>query len=56
MTVEELITFLSQYDDDCFVQMMKCADGNPLDDDVAIRDAVAIESAKNLTYIVLIPE
>lgn len=56
MKVSELIGFLEQYDGDCAVKMLQCADDNPLTDDVPIKDALGVESAKFDTYIVLIPE
>ena len=56
MKVSELIDFLKQYDGDCVVKMLQCADDNPLTDDVPIRDAVGVDCAKFDTYIVLIPE
>lgn len=56
MKASELIDFLKNYDGDCAVKMLQCADDNPLSDDVPVMDAVAIESAKGETYIVIIPQ
>lgn len=56
MTVLELMNFLRDFDDDCMVKMLQCADDNPLTDDVPVCDTIAIESAKGETYIVIIPQ
>lgn len=56
MTVLELVNFLRDYDDECMVRMLQCADDNPVKDDVPVGDVLAIESATDCTYIVIIPQ
>lgn len=55
MKVGELIAFLDDYNDDCEVEMVTVAGANPLSETLPVANAIAVESIRDDTYIVLIP-
>ena len=56
MTVREIIDFLSKYDGEIPVYLTKCATDNPMTDDIAINEIVAItSSADGMPHLVVMP-
>ena len=54
MTVGELVSFLNNYSYECEVEMVTVAGDNPLSETLSVANAIAVESIRDDTYVVLI--